>query len=183
MANILPPSPRADAIPPFSPRSEEKKNDEITEDDELLKEGMNTDTIGMDDQSIGEDEMDGMDGAGVSFDLESSIEDAIVLLDAPVPITERDATEEEEKASVKMQGLARMKAARDRVRGVCREQFEQVFDNDQNRYFYFNSKTGESLWEKVRKRKAKVLGKREGAAEARSCCGSERRSCRLKRKE
>ena len=47
-----------------------------------------------------------------------------------------------------MQGMVRSKLARDKVREKCRGQFEQVFDNENNRYFYFNKSTGESIWEK-----------------------------------
>jgi len=91
--------------------------------------------------------------------LEDSIEDAVVVettdegdkVLGPVSIMDRDPdsyTDKEHAAAVKIQGMIRSKFARDRVREICRGEFEQVFDNENNRYFYFNKKTGASIWEK-----------------------------------
>jgi FK506-binding protein 1 len=158
--NLPPVSPRdgGKTLPPVSPRSaEEKKVEEVEEDFPTpAKDGdLN------DDASIADSVASALSGGGdfdpssggAQFDLESSIESAIVVVEEAekektIPITEREATEEEQKASAKIQGVARINLARSRVQDVCRATYEQVFDNDSGRYFYFNKKTGESLWEK-----------------------------------
>ena len=92
-----------------------------------------------DEASIGEDSLAsdvGADKTGVSFDFESSIEDAVVLVPGdegdkvlgPVPITEREATEEEDAAAVKIQGMVRSKQARDRVREKVRGSLHETAD-------------------------------------------------------
>jgi len=55
---------------------------------------------------------------------------------------------QETKVAVKMQCMIRAKFARERIRDKCRDQFEQVFDNENGRYFFYNKKTGQSIWEK-----------------------------------
>ncbi len=123
---------------------EKKGNDEIPEDLPLAAADDQLDEV----ESVAS--LKGGEG-GVSFDLEGSVESAIAVIDEgdmPVPITEREATEDEVKAAVKMQGAFRMKMARERMRDECRNQIEQVFDPENGRYFYFNKKTGESVWDK-----------------------------------
>ena len=83
-----PPSEEPEAFPPRSPRPDQERG-----------------SI-QDEASIGEDSIMsgvGADKTGVSFDLESSIEDAVVLVPGdegdnvlgPIPINEREATKEE----------------------------------------------------------------------------------------
>ena len=103
----------------------------------------------VDDESIVPEMDASLDRANAPLDLESSVEDAVEVV--PIPITERpssQATEQEQGATTKIQSMVRCKFARERVREKCREQFEQVFDIENNRYFYYNKRTKESLWEK-----------------------------------
>ena len=106
--------------------------------------------------------------SAVSFDLEGSLEEsinsAIVIEGAGdnngggedegteghfrVPIYDREATPEEVKAATMINVMGRIVGARKRMRDKARTVYEQVFDAENNRYFFFNKKSGESAWVK-----------------------------------
>ena len=62
--------------------------------------------------------------------------------------THEDLTEDE--AARKIQGMVRSRNALRNVRAMVIAQYERCYDVDQNRYFYFNTRTQESFWEKPR---------------------------------
>ena len=68
--------------------------------------------------------------------------------------TAKDMTEDE--AARKIQGAWRSKVALRNVREMVKKQYERVYDQDSNRYFYFNTRTQESFWERP-----KILGSDE----------------------
>ena len=68
--------------------------------------------------------------------------------------TSKDMTEDE--AARKIQGAWRSKVALRNVREMVKKQYERVYDQDSNRYFYFNTRTQESFWERP-----KILGSDE----------------------
>ena len=68
--------------------------------------------------------------------------------------TANDLTEDE--AAKKIQGAWRSKVALRRVREMVKKQYERVYDQSSNRYFYFNTRTQESFWERP-----KILGSDE----------------------
>ena len=55
--------------------------------------------------------------------------------------TAKDMTEDE--AARKIQGAWRSKAALRNAREMVKKQYERVYDQDSNRYFYFNTRTQE----------------------------------------
>ena len=68
--------------------------------------------------------------------------------------TAKDMTEDE--AARKIQGAWRSKVALRNVREMVKKQYQRVYDQDSNRYFYFNTRTQESFWERP-----KILGSGE----------------------
>ena len=54
------------------------------------------------------------------------------------------------KAAIRLQSTWRGHHDRDRVHGIVEKIFEKVFDKDSGKYFYFNTMTSTSHWEKPR---------------------------------
>jgi len=55
---------------------------------------------------------------------------------------------DEDEAARKLQGLFRSRVARKQIQLLAKLTFERIYDEGSGAYFFYNTKTGESSWEK-----------------------------------
>lgn len=78
------------------------------------------------------------------------------------------------QAASRVQGLARMKNARDSARRHIFSQFEKRFDVYSGKFYYHSNKTGVDTFAKPRLLRADQVG--DETVPSRTCCLAERRS-------